>query len=245
MTLNDVVDDYWETTKREVPSTTSAIILYTPINACIEKAAYMSHTVSIRTRLISVPMAFIEIPMLLFLRKYYHKFVGTNENSTQRRVENHDKVFAMIMTATMKPIVYYYMGERNGWKMASATIGSMAVNAAIIKPALYIMDICKDLMGNQSMQEARKKRGLEKKLSDNRYIFETQNYIKNKALRFENWLEKKSLRSKKRALMLIAAGSFGATSIIYSVTPTYYKPGEFEEQYQKITHIINYIIEKL
>ncbi|GEM_PF-4081414 len=212
--LTDLVKNYGQTIRDEFPSSTASLIVLSPIKAISEKASQMSDLVSIVSRVAAVPVSCIEIPTLLFGRKIYHGIVGVTERSTQKRTEMHDKLYALIMTATLNPTYYYFVGgEKNGWKMAGATIIGSALNMLLMKPMLYIMDVAKDLMGYQTIQESRTKRGIPKESSNT-----VQKYIHEKSLEFEFWLSEKSTTAKKVGLAFMIAGSVAATSSVYVVS---------------------------
>ena len=148
--------------------------------------------------------------------------MGDSSNSPQQKIELHDKLYALAVTATINPLFYYFISrEHNGWKIAGATLTGTALGMILVKPMLYIMDVAKDLMGYQTMQEARTKRGIPKELSKYKYINKIQANIREKSLQFEDWLSKQSTKTKKAGLALLIAGSVLATSSVYAVSSYY------------------------
>jgi hypothetical protein len=240
MGLADIVKSLIRNIKEEFPSSTAAVIVYTPIKAFTEKSAQMSDLVSMISRISAVPITCIEIPLLLSGRKYYHKLVRIKEDTSQNKIDLQDKIYASTLTAAINPLVYYFVsGERNGWKIAGATLGGMALNALLVKPALYLMDVSKDLMGYQTMADARKRRGIPKELSKNVYINNVQEFIRQKALYFEGWLSHKSSSTKKKYLALMMAGSLAVTAAIYALSPDYEPAQQSKIDKTKISIVSN------
>jgi len=217
----DFVKEYPATVKREAPASTTIIIAFTPISALVEKLSSMTDISSYISRLGTIPITYLEIPLLLLGRKYYHMYIAkTNDDSTQKHRENHDKIYGAATTAIISPLFYYYVSNVQDWVMiAGATAGGLILAATIIKPLLYVMDVAKDLMGIETLQKARKDHRKPKEFSKIVYIRKAQQYTKDKTLKFENWLETKSQRAKRTGLALLVAGSIAATAAVYMATP--------------------------
>lgn len=227
-----------EIIKDKAPESTAAVTLFTPLAAFVEKnIARMPHHDSQMLRASKGAYTFIIVPLILEGRKYFHKILGYDKNTDQKKIDSFDRKYAatvsLISNFITTPALYCATSNENdGLKIFVATIGYTIVGALIFKPGLYFINVFKDLLGVKPIKESRAEMGIEKKLSDVKLIHDTQQYIRDKAYAFEDWLTGKSVAYKRRLALGFVIGAAVLTYATYEFSPAY------EPEYETIDKVL-------